>query len=223
MRQLPDSAYQMNFAGSQSYQVQVFLDSSQNGWTLEWWAYIPRLFQQTMLCLSGSSKSVGFGLSGGGAFNVVTSDNQINSLGQPEVNTWYLFGAQQLGNIMYIYMLKNGVSGNTALTPASVNASGFGDLGVTQVIVGRDPQNYSFQGHIASPRIVGAPLSPSGISLAGLRQYTGFPLDTTPSYTKAVLDGNPLINRVSPTQGLVVTGSPSVSSVTVAVDNWVPL
>ena len=203
--------------------VQTSVSNANGGWTIEWWAKTYRLFQQTMISLSSGTKTVSFGLSGGGAFNCTLSDGTQNSLAQPQVNTWYLFGAQHNGNVINYYMLQGGAYSASTIPIMDINASAFLDLGVTQVIVGRDPQSYSFQGSIVSPRLCGKQNYPGGISLAGTRQLTSFPLDSTPDRTQVVLTGNPVWNEVATSANVTITGSPTVTAVTDTVDNWVPL
>jgi hypothetical protein len=97
-------------------------------------------------------------------------------------------------------------------------------MGAVNLFAGRDPSNYSFQGSIACPRLVNAPLYANYIlGKDALRVFTSFPLDASPDHTKVVLDGNPIVNKVSPTDGIVVTGTPVTAPVPDYVDNWVPV
>jgi hypothetical protein len=61
------------------------------------------------------------------------------------------------------------------------------------------------------------------MSRDALRVFTGFPLDNSLDNTVVVLDGNPIVNKVSPNDTIVITGTPVTAAVTDYVDNWVPL
>jgi hypothetical protein len=214
----------MTFTGGQSYMVQSSVSSVNGGWTIEFWAKIPRLFQQTMVCIETTDQfqTLSFGLTGGGSFNM-TWNGGTYSLAQPEVDQWYLYGCQITAGSGLLYMSKQG---QVAAAPISGTTSvqGYHNIGPFNLYVGRDPSNYSLQGSVASPRIVNAPLYVQyTMSKDALRVFTSFPLDSTPDYTKVVLDGNPIVNTVSPSDMITITGSPVTSPVTDSVDNWVPL
>ena len=116
--------------------------------------------------------------------------------------------------------------GQIAPTPtfATISLSGYENLGTVNLFAGRDPANYSYQGSIASPRLVNAPIyADYPFGKDALRTFTSFPLDASPDHTKVVLDGNPIVNKVSPNDGIVVTGLAQTAPVTDYVDNWVPL
>jgi hypothetical protein len=226
MRYLADSAYQMNFTGGQSYSVRTAVNnnfSGTNGWTIEWWAKIPRLFQQTMVSVQTTDQflTVSFGLTGGGAFNM-TWNGGTHSLAQPEVDQWYLYGCMFTPGQALLYMSKQGQIA-TAPTYATVPVQGYNNLSSIDLFVGRDPSDYSLQGSVASPRIINRPIYQNYIfGRDALRVFTSFPLDGSPDKTVVVLDGNPLVNKVSPSSTITTFGSPTVSAVTDSVDNWVP-
>jgi hypothetical protein len=224
MRYLADSAHQMNFTGGQSYMIQTLVSSANGGWTIEFWAKIPRLFQQTLLCIQTTDQfqTLSFGLTGGGSFNM-TWNGGTYALAQPEVNEWYLFGCQITGSTALLYMSKQG-SISTTPTFGTTSIQGYGNLGAINLFIGRDPSNYSLQGNVACPRLINAPIYQNYIfGRDALRIFTSFPLDKSIDNTVVVLDGNPIVNKVTPTDALVITGSPSVSAVTDYVDNWVPV
>jgi hypothetical protein len=225
MRYLADSAYQMNFAGLQSYQVSTTVNNTRGGWTLEWWAKIPRLFQLTMISMVAvnSYDKIVFGLTGGGIFCVNFPGGGFLSVAQPEADQWYLYGCHMYNDTMTLYMSKQGQIAN-APTVATVSAPGMNNIGLINLIVGRDPTDYSMQGSIACPRLINAPIyAQYTLNRDALRVFTSFPLDKSPDYTVAVLDGNPIVNKASPTDTINIVGSPTVSAVTDYVDNWVPL
>jgi hypothetical protein len=224
MRYLADSAFQMNFGGNQSYAVRTTVSNVRGGWTLEWWAKIPRLFQLSMICMTAinSYDKITFGLTGGGAFSV-NFPGGFQSLAQPEINEWYLYGCQCYNDTMTLYMSKQGQI-STNPTVATVSAPGMTNFGLMNLIVGRDPTDYSMQGSIACPRLVNAPIySEYVMSRDALRVFTSFPLDKSPDNTVVVLDGNPIVNKANPSDTINIVGSPSVVAVTDYVDNWVPV
>ena len=72
MRCTADQQYVYNFSGGGLMYVPVGLGDT--NWTIEWWGYLPRLFQLTMVQIASATQSISFGLSGGGAFNVMGSN-----------------------------------------------------------------------------------------------------------------------------------------------------
>ena len=73
-------------------------------WTPEWRAYIPRLFQLTMVQIASPTQSISFGLSGGGAFKVIGPGINATGLGNPPTNNWRYFGAQNNGGAITYWM-----------------------------------------------------------------------------------------------------------------------
>jgi hypothetical protein len=145
------------------------------------------------------------------------------SLAQPEVGEWYLYGCMITPGNAMIYMSKQGQISNTP-TFATFSLPGFDNMGSVNMIVGRDPTSYAWQGSIASPRIINSPIYSNYImSNLVLRTFTSFPLDKSIDNTVVVLDGNPIVNKVSPNDAIVITGTPVTAPVTDYVDNWVPL
>jgi hypothetical protein len=229
MRYSADAAYAMVFNGAANYNT-GFSQNSSLGWVLEWWGFIPRLFQQTMLAIVTPSKTIAFGLTGGGAYNCMSNDGAFNfSLAQPEVNTWYLFGARMLygTNTLTIYMLKQGTnSGNTL---QQISASSFqytSALGSAALYVGADPSNYSLQGSIVSPRFVDDILYGSNaLSQVSLPYTISFPLLSDPSGTVVLLDspdGSDPKNKIFPTFPVNKVGTPYVQAVNASVQYYVP-
>jgi hypothetical protein len=226
MRLTADIAYQYNFSGLQSYSAGVALNSS-SGWTVEWWAYIPRLYQQSMISIVGLDWTISFGLNGGGAFNVQASNNNsLNfGLGQPEVNNWYLFGAQLENGMLTMWMTKGGYTGGNTLFKNQFVFSGYAQPRNVLFVVGADPNNYGFQGSIVSPRLVdGSVYANSNVALtaSSLGAFTSFPLDATPRSTIALMLSNPPTNSIFPTSPIQTRGSPSISEVNVAIDTYIP-
>jgi hypothetical protein len=228
MRMTADIAYQMVLSGT-SYDT-AFSQNSSTGWVLEWWAYIPRLYQQTMVALVTPSKTLAFGLTGGGAYNCQSSDGAFNfALAQPEVNTWYLFGARMLygTSTLTIYMVKQGTNSGNALQQLSATAlqysSAFGNVAL---YVGRDPENYNFQGNIVSPRFVDDTLYGSqALVLSSLAFNVSFPMLSDPSGTVCLLDssdGTDPINKIFPSAPVNKTGTPYMQPVQAAVQYYVP-
>jgi hypothetical protein len=229
MRFTADAAYAMVFNGASNYNT-GFSQNSSLGWVLEWWGYIPRLFQQTMLAIVSPSKTIAFGLTGGGAFNCVSNDGALNfSLAQPEVNTWYLFGARWLfgTNQMTIYMLKQGTnSGNTMQQISGTAFQHTSPMGSVSLYVGADPQNYSLQGSIVSPRFVDDIMYGSNaLSQVSLPYFVSFPMLSDPPGTVCLLDttdGTDPKNRIFPTFPVNKTGTPIVQYVNASVQYYVP-
>jgi hypothetical protein len=161
-------------------------------------------------------------MSGGGSFNAMWNGGTF-ALAQPEVNEWYLYGCQITNGNALMYMSKQGQVAN-APTFGTFSISGYHNLGAINLIVGRDPSSYSWQGSIACPRIVDSPIYSSyPMSRDALRVFTGFPLDNSLDNTVVVLVGNPIVNKVSPNDTIVITGTPVTAPVTDYVDNWVPV
>jgi hypothetical protein len=229
MRYTADAAYAMVFNGANNYST-TFSQNSSLGWVLEWWAYIPRLYQQSMLSLITPSKVITFGLSGGGAFNCISSDGALNfSLAQPEVNQWYLFGARWLfgTNTMTIYMLKQGTNSGNAMQQTSATAfQHTSPMGSVTLYVGADPQNYSLQGSIVSPRFVDDIMYGSNaLSQVSLPYFVSFPMLPDPPGTVCLLDstdGDLPKNRISPSVSVVSFGTPSIQYVNAQVQYYLP-
>jgi hypothetical protein len=215
MRVTADKQYMYNFAGGGLYYVAVSLGDT--NWTVDWWAYIPRLFQRTMVQIANLTKSISFGLSGGGAFNVMGSGINV-SLANPPTNTWCHFGAQNNGGTITYWMSP--LSGGT-FQMGSATSSFTGPLGNIQFTVGANyTTDYYFQGVMSSIRLCGYSIYPT-LTQAAILAQEDYPLPSDSS-TIVNLAGMPMKNLAFPLQSVLQTGiGLSTSPMNVSIGGYV--